>query len=151
MSQRSIVHDTFVIERDYDVAPERVYAAWANPDAKARWFGGSGGEYKLDFRIGGREFNRGTAPDGTVYTYDARCEDIVPDKRIVFTYYMLMNELRISVSVATVEFDHHGDGTHLIYTEQGAFLDGHDDPRQREKGTRQLLDVLAQHVGEPLG
>jgi len=147
VSQRSVVHDTFVIERRYDVVLERVYAAWADPAAKARWFGGPGGEYALDFRIGGRELHRGSAPDGTVYTYDARYEDIVPDERIVFTYYMLMAEIRISVSVATVEFDHDGGGAHLVYTEQGAFLDGHDDPRQREEGTRQLLDALAQHLG----
>ncbi len=27
----------------------------------------------------------------------------------------------------------------LIYTEQGAFLDGYDTPAQREQGTRDLL------------
>jgi uncharacterized protein YndB with AHSA1/START domain len=85
MRERTVEHSTFVIERRYDAPPERVYAAWANPDVKARWFGGSDGEYELDFRIGGRELNRGTGPDGTVYTYDALYQDIVPDERIVFT------------------------------------------------------------------
>jgi uncharacterized protein YndB with AHSA1/START domain len=148
VSQRSVEHNTFVIERRYDAPPERVYTAWANPDAKARWFGGSADMYELDFRIGGRELNRGTAPDGTVVTYDARYEDIVPDERIVFTYYMLMGETRISVSVATVEIKNAGDGTHLAYTEQGAFLDGHDHPRQREAGTGGLLDALEKHLDE---
>jgi hypothetical protein len=57
---------------------------------------------------------------------------------------------RTSVSVATVEFAHHRDGTRLVYTEQGAFIDGRDDPRQREKGSRQLLDGLGHHLRGPL-
>ena len=148
----SVVHDTFVIERRYDTPRARVYAAWAKPEAKATWFGGSADDYELDFQIGGRELNRGSAPDGTVYTYDARYQDIAPDERIVFTYFMLMGDTRISVSVATVEFEDDGDdGTRLVYTEQGAFLDGHDDPREREQGTGGLLDALAQHLGESAG
>nr|WP_018754946.1 hypothetical protein [Paenibacillus terrigena] len=35
-----------------------------------------------------------------------------------------------------------GDGTQLIYTEQGAFFDGHDTPGQREHGTKFMLDKL---------
>jgi hypothetical protein len=29
-----------------------------------------------------------------------------------------------------------------VYTEQGAFLDGYDDPAGREEGTHALLDKL---------
>ena len=35
-----------------------------------------------------------------------------------------------------------GAGTRLILTEQGAFLDGYDDPALREHGTQGLLDAL---------
>lgn len=61
---------------------------------------------------------------------------------------MLMGETRISVSVTTVEFKDDDDRTRVVYTEQGAFLDGHDDPRQREHGTGGLLDALEQQLGE---
>ena len=60
----SVTHATFVVERTYDAAPSRVFAAWSEPEAKARWFGGSDGEFELDFRVGGREFSRGGPPDG---------------------------------------------------------------------------------------
>ena len=50
---------------------------------------------------------------------------------------------RISASVATVELTPDSRGTRMVYTEQGAFLDGHDTPAQREHGTRELLDNLA--------
>jgi hypothetical protein len=33
-------------------------------------------------------------------------------------------------------------GTRLIFTEQGAFLDGYDDAGKRESGTGGLLDAL---------
>ena len=39
MTQRSAVHATFVIDRTYDAAPERVFRAFADPVAKRRWFG----------------------------------------------------------------------------------------------------------------
>ena len=144
MTERSVTHATFVVERTYDASPARVFAAWATPAAKARWFGPDEetGEYELDFQVGGREVNRGSGPDGDVYTYDARYQDIVPDERIVYTYDMHRDETRISVSLATVELRAEGVGTRLTFTEQGAFLDGQDTPDLREQGTGSLLDAL---------
>jgi uncharacterized protein YndB with AHSA1/START domain len=141
MNERTVIHGTFVVERTYDASPGRVFAAWANPLAKAQWFGGSA-DYELDFRVGGREVNRGGPPGGPVYTYDARYQDIVPGRRIVYTFDMLLEQTRISVSLATVEFESMGSGTKLIFTEHGAFLDGHDTPATREHGTGELLDAL---------
>ena len=66
----------------------------------------------------------------------------MPDQRIVYTYDMHLDETRISVSLATVELEPAGAGTRLIFTEQGAFLDGHDTPAEREQGTGALLDAL---------
>jgi uncharacterized protein YndB with AHSA1/START domain len=143
MSERSTEHATFVVERTYDASPARAFAAWADPAAKGRWFGDEeAGEYELDFRVGGREFSRGAAPDGGVYTYEAFYQDIVPDARIVYSYDMYRGETRISVSLATVEFKLESAGTRLIYTEQGAYLDGEDKPEYREQGTGSLLDAL---------
>jgi uncharacterized protein YndB with AHSA1/START domain len=145
MSKRTVTHATFVVERTYDASPARVFAAWADPAAKARWFGGPDHEtngHELDFRVGGREVNRGGPPNGPVYTYEALYQDIVPNQRIVYTYDMHQDRSRISVSLATVEFTPVDGGTRLIFTEQGAFLDGYDTPAQREHGTSELLDAL---------
>jgi uncharacterized protein YndB with AHSA1/START domain len=144
MIDRSIEHATFVVERVYDVSPGRVFAAWSDPQAKARWFDGSEGEFELDFRIGGWERGRGALPDGREYAFEALYRDIVPDRRIVYTYDMLVDGIRISVSVATAEFEPEGDGTRLVFTEQGAFLDGHETPARREQGMGSLLDSLGQ-------
>jgi len=142
MSNRSATHSTFVIERDYDAAPARVFAAWADVNAKGQWFGpGDEQEHELEFREGGREHFE-AAVNGAVYSYDALYEDIVRDERIVYTYNMHRDGARMSVSVTTVELLTDGDGTHLRYTEQGVFLDGEDTPEAREHGTNALLDKL---------
>jgi uncharacterized protein YndB with AHSA1/START domain len=149
MTERSVTHATFVVERTYDASPGRVFAAWADPAAKGRWFGDpdqGAAEFELDFRVGGREFSRGTAPGGQAYTFEARYQDIVADERIVYTYEMHLDEQRISVSLGTVQLKPEGEGTRLTYTEQGAFLDRLDTPEQREQGTGGLLDALGEEL-----
>jgi uncharacterized protein YndB with AHSA1/START domain len=66
----------------------------------------------------------------------------VPDPRIVFAYDMHLDDTRISVSLATVEFMPVRAGTRLIFTEQAAFLDGYNDLAGREEGTRVGLNNL---------
>jgi uncharacterized protein YndB with AHSA1/START domain len=146
ITQRSVSHATFVIERVYQASPGRVFHAFADPAIKARWFGADDvttTEYELDFRIGGHEISRGSPTPGHTYLYDACFQDIVPDERIITTYEMFMDDARISVSVATVELKAEGSATRLVFTEQGAFLDGLDTAAQREHGTRELLEALA--------
>jgi uncharacterized protein YndB with AHSA1/START domain len=143
MTERSAVHGTFVIERTYEAAPAEVYALWASREAKSRWFAiPDEGGYTLDFRVGGLEANKGGPPGGPVYSFDAQYQEIVPDERIVYGYTMDADDVRISVSVTTVEFAPSEEGTLLTFTEQGVFLDGHDTPAIREGGTGHLLDAL---------
>lgn len=146
----SVVHDTFVIERIYDATPERVYAAWSDPKAKAQWFAGPDefeeSDHELDFRVGGHESMSGGLPDGPTYSYKSTIQDFVSNERIIYTYHMHLDGKQISVSVATIEFHGAGDGTRLVVTEQGAYLDGLDDPRQREQGTKELLDALNRYL-----
>jgi uncharacterized protein YndB with AHSA1/START domain len=88
MPERSVVHSTFTIERTFDRPPARVFAAWADPSLKSRWFGGGTDDapigLDMDFRVGGLETDR-SAP-GADSGYEARYHEIVPDERIVFTY-----------------------------------------------------------------
>jgi uncharacterized protein YndB with AHSA1/START domain len=143
MPERSVVHSTFTLERTYDRAPARVFAAWADPGLKARWFGGGTDDTPLDldmdFRVGGHETDRNEPG-----AYQARYHDIVPDERIVFTYDLSLAGSLVSVSLATVEFHpaDGGTGTQLTYTEHGAFLDDLDDPELRKNGTGGMLDEL---------
>ena len=146
MTERSVTHASFSIDRNYPVAPERVYHAFADPAAKAKWFAGPDDdaplEVAMDFREGGREINAGRIHGGPVHKFECLYQDIVPNERIVYTYTMHLDDIRISVSVATIEISPDGTGTKLTITEQGAFLDGYDTSDSRETGTRALLDAL---------
>jgi hypothetical protein len=55
---------------------------------------------------------------------------------------MTLNGERISVSVQSIELTPTGQGTRLVLTEAGAYLDGFDNPKLREEGTGALLDAL---------
>lgn len=146
----SVVHSTFSVERTYPVAPSRVFAAFEDPATKRRWFAEGEGwevdEYTLDFRVGGRETSRFRFQGGPPMGNDTVFLDIVPDRRIVLAYTMTFDGKRTSVSLATVEMERTGDGTRLVYTEQGAFLDGADRPEGREAGCGQLLDKLGEEL-----
>lgn len=138
---RETTHGTFRIERRYPVPADRVFAAWADPAAKARWFSAPGGEHTLDFRVGGREVNRGRHGDGPLLTFEARYHDIVPAERIVYSGTLCAGDTLATISLTTVEFAE-DDGTVLVLTEQGTYLDGHEEPAWREQGTAQWLDAL---------
>ena len=143
----SIRQHDFTIERRFRQSPEQTFQAFADPDLRQRWFGAPGGwtdtEWSLDFRVGGGEVSAGRDQGGTYHLFRSRFHDIVDDKRIVFAYDLLLDSRLTSVSLTTVEL-RAGDagGTHLIFTEHGAFLDGLEDPADREHGTGLLLDGL---------
>ncbi len=146
VTERSAIHSSFVIERTFDAAPARVWAAFADPQSKNRWFADGDGwgtdAYHLDFRVGGSETYRGHHGDMAV-TFDARYYDIVENERMVWAYDMHMNGDRISVSLTTIELEPAGTGTRLTFTEHDTFLDGFEAVGPREEGTRELMNALA--------
>jgi uncharacterized protein YndB with AHSA1/START domain len=149
MTTHSMAHGTFVIERDFNHPPARVFSAWADPAKKARWFGdgvNANPAQIFEFRPGGRESNVGKAPNGITYKFDVTYQDIVPDNRIVYTYDMHMDDQKISVSLAALEFMSRGNGTHLKLTEYGLYPDGLDNVDQRREGTVALVDQLGRFL-----
>ena len=145
MSERFVRRGSFVIERVVDAPPARVFAAWAEREAKLRWFPANEAAWEFDFRVGGREFYSGRIagdPSGAVHTWEARYLDIVPLQRIVYAHSARRNDVRTSASVACVEFEAVRSGTRMRFVEQGFFLDGHDQVENREMGTHGLFDAL---------
>lgn len=147
MTERSVAHGVFTVERTYDAKPARVFAAWADPQIKGKWYGDPNKESVaevFEFRVGGRELRRGEVGPDQTYVLDSRYYDIVENRRIVHAYEVVINGARISVSIATIEFRPEGTRTRLVVTEQGTFLDGIEDPGERRGGTEFVLDRLAQ-------
>lgn len=143
-AEPSAQHATFVIERKFDASPSHVFTAFSDQRVKARCFVGpdrwQSSDHRLDFRAGGREHLSSGLPGRPIHTFDAIYHDIVPDRRIVYSYEMHLDGRRISVSLATLELLPAGAGTDLVLAEQDAFLDSQDFASQREQGARELLD-----------
>jgi uncharacterized protein YndB with AHSA1/START domain len=143
-------HATIILERKFAVPPERVFAAFADPAKKRKWFTEGEGfkidSYELDFRVGGREITRMHFSDFPACTNDTHFLVIVPNHRIVIAYTMTMEDHAFSSSQATFELIAGEDGTTLVFTEQAAFFEKSDGPKLREDGWRQLFDQLARAI-----
>lgn len=145
-----VVHRTFSLERAYPAPPARVFAAFANPETKRRWFAEDAGvevdEFTLDFRVGGFERTRFRFVGGAPMRNDTLFLDIVPDERIVFAYALTAEEARTSAALTTVELAADRGGTRLLLTEQVAFLDGVDGTASHRSGWGALLDRLGDAI-----
>ena len=142
-----VEHGSFTIERVYDAPIALVFQAWADKDAKARWFAAPA-ELAVEtlreqnFTVGGRDRLRADWKAGRVTDFQCEYRDIVENARIVYVYDMYVDGTKISVSLATITFEKSGKCTKLTITEQGVFLDGYDDAGARERGTNNLMDKL---------
>jgi uncharacterized protein YndB with AHSA1/START domain len=145
MPDRFVAHSTLTLERLYPASPARVFAAWADPAAKARWFAAPGGAHELDFRVGGRELNE-AHHDGALMRFESFYRDIVADQRIVYASTLSADETVATVSITTVELDPQDGGTRLVLIEQATYLDGHEQPEWRERGTNGWLDALGSEL-----
>ena len=147
MTDRNVVHASFTVERVYAAAPARVFAAFADPEKKKRWFKGpeewGPPDQKYDFRVGGEEHSIGGPPGDPPHRFYNRYLEIIPDARIVYAYWMHHGAPLASASVATLEFRPEGAGTRLVVTEMGAFLDGYYSAEGREHGIRLQLESIA--------
>ena len=144
---RSAQHGTIRLERRYKAAPARVFAAWAEPKARAQWDVPGRwviAEQRFDFREGGRELKRFGPKDDPRFVADTLY--IVPQRRIVFSYSMTSRGTPISISLTTVEIMPDGQGTKLLLTEQVAFLDGKDNAANREEGLASMLDKIGESL-----
>jgi len=147
--QEPIVHASFSVERTLPAAPARAFAAFADPELKMTWFHGPEGwtptTLGFDFREGGHETVAGEVPGEWSSRFEATYHVIEPDAQIVYSYVMFHDEVRLSVSVATIEFAaiDGGAATQLVFTEQGAYFgDGAAANASREEGTIGLLKQL---------
>src|SRR5262245_23050546 len=123
MEETSVVHNTFVIERSYGVPREKVFAAFAEPASKRRWFAEGVRldveEYEMDFTVGGAEryksrFKEGTPFPGVALVNKGVINDIIPDRRVVTSYTMSLGDKRISATLVTIELLRTEKGTDLI-------------------------------------
>ncbi|HET7103429.1 MAG TPA: SRPBCC domain-containing protein [Terracidiphilus sp.] len=150
MADPTIVHSSFVIERSYPQPVSSVYAAFAQPARKRRWYAEGDHEiqeFEMEFRNGGSErfsyrFKAGHPLAGSAISNEGSYQDITPDKRIIMTSKMTLNGKPIQIMLATFEFVAAGSGTELVLTHQGVYMDWPGGAEMIEAGWRSLLERL---------
>jgi uncharacterized protein YndB with AHSA1/START domain len=156
MTEPSVTHSKFTVERRFAKPAASVFAAFADPAKKRRWFAESENhdiqEFVSDFRVGGVERLRyvftGDAPiHGMVLTSEGRHENIVPDRGVVISSRMATGDHVFSCSLVTMELLPDDDGTRLLCTFQGAFFEHSDGPEMRRMGWETLLDRISETIG----
>jgi len=155
--QLSVIHSTFVLERNYPQPPQKVFSAFSFAAKRKRWFADGDKHdvelFQQDFRPGGHEvvryrFKEGTPFPGVALVNEGVYYDIVEDRRIVMASAMTLGEKRISASLLTIELRPNEDGTDMVCTHQGAYFEGSGGPEMREAGWRTLFDKLAKVLGD---
>ena len=146
-------HETFSITRDLEANRAEVFAAFADDRVRRLWFRipGKGAIYDHDFRIGGGEDASSTfvMPEEPVQKLRNRSRylDIAPDRRIVFVYEAIVDDVTRWASLVTVTLaDAERGRSTLTWTEQVAFLtrtgDGSADLPHLRGGTVLRLNGL---------
>ncbi len=134
---------TLVVRRTFPAERERVFRAWTEREAMARWFRLAGRAIivrEMDVRVGGRY--RFDAEDGGISvtgTYLA----VVRPERLVFTWSADATAHR--ETVVTVEFVARGSTTQIILTHEG--FTGETMHLLHQDGWRRQLDALAAALG----
>ncbi len=150
------IHSTFVIERNFPQRPPRVFSAFAQPALKRRWYAEGDHEiqdFHMDFRLGGSErfryrFKEGHPIAGSEIANESTYQDILDEKRIVMTSRMSLNGKPIVVMLATFEFVPAEQGTDVILTHQGTYIDWPDGVKMIEMGWRSLIDRLGKELAQ---
>ena len=134
---------SLTLTRRLNASPEKVYAAWTNPQNLIRWFAPPSfvpGSVKaeIDLRVGGRYRFSFEKEDGEYFEAAGVYREVVPNARLVFTWAWHSTPER--ESLVTISIKAEGERTlltlhHAQFADQAA-RDSH------EKGWSSMLDNI---------
>jgi len=96
---------------------DRVFKAWTEPEQMIKWFGcweTSTVNIQQDFRVGGDYSHHIHCEDGKNVTMSGTFLEIVPNKKLVYTWTSTSEEYPAVDTVVTVEFNETGATTELV-------------------------------------
>lgn len=148
--KRNAMHETITIKRTIEAALEKVFTAWANPDARAIWGPPSvdeGMEFlETDFRVGGKDVYRCGQKGDFCFLVETIYHDIQEPLRLLFTERVSTEDNLLSVSLVTVDLSEIGKATKLDLTVQVASLVGQDMIAGNRGGWEAALNNLAAYL-----
>jgi uncharacterized protein YndB with AHSA1/START domain len=144
-------HKTFVFERICEAPVKAVFAAFADPKARARWGTPSSTAVMIydeaDFRVGGRDVFRCGSMADPRFRGETRYLGIVPDRRIISSETIETGGKPLSVSLVTVDLEPAADAsTYVRLTVQLVSLDGPGMIAGSRTGYEAALDNLVREM-----
>jgi uncharacterized protein YndB with AHSA1/START domain len=123
---------SLTIKRRFKAPPEKVFAAWTDPEKLNRWMGGreiGTVRAEADVRVGGR-FRIVMQKHGESEEHDVSgvYREVIPNEKLVFTWAWKTTPER--ESLVTITFKDDGGGTLMTFTHE-QFFD--EDARDRHQ------------------
>jgi len=113
---------SLTIKRRIKAAPEKVYAAWTDPQKLTQWFGPDQGKVvsaTTDLRVGGKYRVVFHTLDGEQHDVSGTYDAVVPNEKLSFSWtWRTMPERQSHV---TLTFKREGDGTLLTLLHEQFF------------------------------
>jgi uncharacterized protein YndB with AHSA1/START domain len=142
-------HATIVLERAYPAPIERVFAEFADPQARAKWSALSGDALvyeENEFREGGRDVFRCGPPNDLRFRGVTTYQLIAPNRCVISTEALSEGARRLAVALNTLDFEPTAEGTNLKVTIQMISFAGPGMVEGYESGNRGALEGLSRHL-----
>ncbi len=142
----AVTKPSLTIKRRLSAPPQKVYAAWTDPQKLAQWMGPSGTqrvEASCDLRVGGRYAIKMAMSDDE-HNVSGVYREIVPNERLVFTWAWRSTPER--ESLVTVTFRKDGDGTVMTLLHEQFFDEKARDDHNR--GWLGTVDKLENYLAQ---
>ena len=116
-AETAAVKPSLTIQRRLNAKPDRVYAAWTEPEKIARWFGPAVVDQdtvkaKMDVREGGSFRVSFKTDDGEYHEISGVYREVVPDEKLVFSWAWHSTPERESLVTVTIK----AEGSHTLLT-----------------------------------
>ena len=139
------VKPSLTLKRRLNAAPEKVYAAWTEPENLLKWFGPDSGPVKtaeLDVRTGGRYAIAFQTEDGEEHHVSGVYREVTPYEKLAFTWAWRTMPERESLVTILIKPD--GAGSLLTLIHEQFFDEAARDRHQH--GWTGCLDKLEAYL-----
>jgi uncharacterized protein YndB with AHSA1/START domain len=110
---------TLVVRRIIRASPEKLFAAWTEPDQLTQWWGPEGvscAGAEIDLRPGGKYRIANRFPDGALLWITGVFEIVERPHRLAYTWQLELPSA--SIERVSVQFEPHGAGTQVTVTHE---------------------------------